>query len=231
MDVIFRWQDDLPDVSHTAVVVIDTLRATTTIATILANGAQAVLPVGGVEKAFALKEQDPRLVLGGERNNRPLPGFDAGNSPYDYPRAVVEGRRVVLTTTNGTQAVERTAHAPWVALGSLVNARAVAQAQQSAHDLGLIVCAGTEGQVSLEDVLAAGAIVLHWPQEACTDRALIARALFDKWRDHLYEGLKTAQHARAIIAQGLDADVEYAARLDLLPHAVVRNKEGWFVNQ
>lgn len=228
IDVIYRWQDDLPDLTQTAVIVIDTLRATTTIAAILANGARAVLPVGEVERAYRMKEQDPALILGGERDNRPLPGFDAGNSPYDYPPDVVRGRRVVLTTTNGTQAVERAQGAPWQGLGALVNARAAAAAQQHGSGQGLIVCAGTQGHVSLEDVLAAGAIAWHWPQEACSDRALIARALFDNWRGRIYEGVSQSGHARTLIDQGIGADVQFASRLDMYKTAVVRTAGGWF---
>jgi 2-phosphosulfolactate phosphatase len=219
----------MPELEDRAVIVIDTLRATTTISAILSHGAAGVLPVAGVREAYALKEQDPTLILGGERENNPLPGFDAGNSPYDYPSDLVQGRRVVLTTTNGTQAVKRVAAALWVGLGALVNARAAARAQQEAAERGLIVCAGTEGHIALEDVLAAGAVARHWDWETRTDRARIAEALFAQWQHDVYAGLAQAAHAQLLIRQGMECDVRFAAQLDLFSQAPVRGNQGWFM--
>ncbi len=229
VDVIFRWQDDLPPLDHKAVVVIDTLRATTTMATILEQGALAVLPIGDVDQGFALRSQYPNTLLGGERNNVPLPGFDGGNSPFDYPASVVQDHRVVLTTTNGTQAVERVASAPFVALGALVNAQACADWQMQAENQGLIVCAGTEGNLALEDVLAAGALVNYWPETARSDSAQLAYALFDQWRHNLVEGIRRASHAKTLIAQGLERDVEFAASLNIYSRVPIRQKDNWFI--
>lgn len=208
--------------------VIDTLRATTTMAAILSNGAAAVLPVASVPLAFALKHDHADFILGGERENQPLPGFDAGNSPYDYYPELVRGRRVVLTTTNGTQAVERVAEAAWVGLAALVNAYAAAQAQLRACEHGVIVCAGTQGQVALEDVLAAGAVVQHWPGPARTDRARLAETLFAYWREDVYGGLLQATHAQTLIRHGMEPDVRFAAQLDFFSQVPVRQEAGWF---
>ena len=198
-------------------------------ATILERGARAVLPVGDVDKAFRLRMSNAHTLLGGERNNRPLPGFDAGNSPFDYPESLVRGRLVVLTTTNGTQAVERVAGAPWVALGALVNAQACAQAQMAAFNQGLIVCAGTEGMLALEDVLAAGAIISYWPHDVRSDSAHLAYALYEQWHENLFEGICRASHARTLIRQGLEADVEFAASLNIYSRVPKRQADQWFV--
>lgn len=228
ISVAYRWQDVGGDLDGRAVLVIDTLRATTTMATILHNGADAVFPCGDLAEAYALKEGDPSLILGGERDNRPPPGFDGGNSPFDYPPDRVAGRRVVLTTTNGTQAVERVRTAPWVGCAALVNAEAAAARQRQTDRSGLVVCAGTQGHLSLEDVLAAGAIVAEWPQAAWTDSARMAFWVYDRFRHNLYAGLTQADHAHALMEGGYVRDLEYAAQLNALAVVPVRGPDGWF---
>ena len=141
---------------------------------------------------------------------------------------MVQNRLVVLSTTNGTQAVQRVERARWVALGSLVNARACAEAQRRASDQGLVVCAGTEGQLALEDVLAAGAIVSYWPQEFRTDSAHLACALYNRWQDDLIQGIRLASHAKTLIDQGLEQDVDFAASLNIYSRVPIRQSTGWF---
>ena len=117
IDVVFRYQE--AEVEHYgAVAVIDTLRATTTMTAILERGALAVRPVAGLEEAYALKERDPHLLLGGERDNRPPDGFDGGNSPYDWPESRVHGQRVVFSTTNGTAAIDKVRSIPRLVLAA-----------------------------------------------------------------------------------------------------------------
>ncbi len=218
----------MPPLENYAVVVVDTLRATTTMATILERGAQGVLPVADVDEAFSLRDKNPHVLLGGERHNRPLPGFDAGNSPFDYPESMVQDRLVVLSTTNGTQAVERVRDASWVALGALVNARACFEQQIRAADTGLVVCAGTEGQVALEDVLAAGSIVSYWPTDLRGDGAHLACAFYRRWQDDLVQGIRLASHAKTLINQGLEQDVDFAASLNIYSRVPVRQSTNWF---
>ena len=111
----------------TLAIVIDVLRASTTIVTALGNGASAIIPLATVEEARARQAQEPHLLLGGERNAHPLPGFDFGNSPLDYTPEKVQGREVILTTTNGTRALQgaHQAGASAIIVGALTNRQAV----------------------------------------------------------------------------------------------------------
>ena len=148
-------------------VVIDVLRASTTIITALANGAAGVLPVPTIDRARAVAEAagaGSGTLLGGERGGLRIDGFDLGNSPLEYSRDRVAGRRIVITTTNGTAAVDASLAAAEVLVGGMVNRSAVASHARSlarAHGTSRIhlVCAGTDGEVTEEDVLAAGAIL------------------------------------------------------------------------
>jgi len=149
------------------VVVIDVLRASTTIVTALAHGATGVRPVLTIEEARDLAaggSPGSDLLLGGERGGLRIDGFDLGNSPLEYAPARVAGRRIVITTTNGTAALDASREAAEVLIGAIVNRSAVA-ARARALALGHrvadihLVCAGTDGQVTEEDLLTAGAIL------------------------------------------------------------------------
>lgn len=216
------------------VVAIDTLRAATTAAAALAAGAAAVRPVTGVDEAFRLKERLPGAVLGGERGMRPVPGFDAGNSPADYPRSLVRGREVVLTTTNGTLALARARSATAVAFAALTTARLAAEwlAAQGA-DEALIAMSGTDGGFSHEDALTAGAIASLVPGAELDDLLLTACAAFAGRRRRLLEALRATPHGQRLITAGYEGDIELAARVGharLLPVRDRRDKGrlvGW----
>src|SRR5262245_17347636 len=142
-------------------VVVDVLRATTTIVHALAAGCSCVRPCAEVDEARRLAGSLPagKVLLGGERDGKPLPGFDLGNSPGEHTAARCRGRALVLTTTNGTRALLRAAGAQRVLLAAFVNYSAVCE--QLRHELRPvhIVCAGSAGEVALEDTLLAGALV------------------------------------------------------------------------
>lgn len=209
-------------------VVIDTLRATTTIAAIFLHGGQRVRPVEELEEAWKILADEPSVILGGERNNRRPQGFHAGNSPLDFPSDLVRGRSVVLTTTNGTQALARCRQAAWVVSGALVNASVVGQALWTApFSHVLIVCAGAHGADALEDVLAAGAIVTEWPQSCQTDSSRIAHTIFHHFQSNLYDGLLASRHGAELQAQGWDEDLRFAARLNACPVLPVLGTDGW----
>jgi 2-phosphosulfolactate phosphatase len=139
-------------------VVIDVIRATSTIATALAQGAEGVQPVAKVEDAFALKEQDPEAVLAGERGGQMVEGFDMGNSPEDFMRKRINNRRVILTTTNGTQALAACMGARAVVTASLLNLDAAAARLQELRPPWLVVCAGCNGFFGVDDAIVAGAL-------------------------------------------------------------------------
>lgn len=142
-------------------VIIDILRASSTMITALQNGATCVIPCGTTEEAFRLRDQSPQdlILLGGERGGVRIEGFDFGNSPAEYTTAAVKGRTVVFTTTNGTKAILKASSAATILIGAFLNRAAIVdrllQEQQHTH----LVCAGTDGVVTGEDVLFAGAVV------------------------------------------------------------------------
>lgn len=149
------------ELAGSTVVVIDLLRATTTICQALASGATEVMPFLEIEDAFAAAKAAPdreRIVLGGERRGVKIDGFDLGNSPAEYTREAVRGRRVFITTTNGTRALHHARLAARVVVGALVNLSAVVASVKDARQVD-ILCAGTDGAETNEDNLAAGAMV------------------------------------------------------------------------
>ena len=148
------------ELAGSAVIVIDLLRATTTITQALASGASEVVPFLEVSEAIAAAERVGRtnVVLGGERNGGRIPDFDLGNSPAEYTPEAVENRRVFMTTTNGTRALDHARLARRVVAGAIVNLSSVVASV--VHEPRVdILCAGTGGNVTQEDALAAGAMV------------------------------------------------------------------------
>lgn len=230
IDVVFRWEDVGDRAEDKAVLVIDTLRATTTMVGLFEKGADRVMACPTVEEAFAHRISLPSAILGGERQNQAPPGFDAGNSIFDYPETLVHGRSVVFTTTNGTRAIDAvTRTASWVGLACLRNRSVAGAAQQRLSDTALIVCAGTAGATSWEDTLTAGAIVDTWPRDAWTDGARLAWTSFHVHRERLLKGLMMSRHAQILQETGMGRDIEHAAALDATSIIPVRDAQGWFV--
>ena len=220
-------------------VVIDVLRASTTIVTALAHGAVGVRPVPTVDEARALAGgvgSGSGMLLGGERGGLRIDGFDLGNSPLEYAADRVTGRRIVITTTNGTAALAASTAASEVLIGAFVNRTAVAAlarslaAERGAVDIHL-VCAGTDGAVTEEDLLAAGAILdaaSRHPQAGDDTLDPPAHAALGTFREvaaaagrDLPHGIATA-FARSLggtnlIALGMEADLPAAAAIDSLP--------------
>jgi len=211
--------------SDKAVVVIDVLRATTTIAYALAAKAACVLPCLEIEDARRIKaEIGGEAILGGERGGVRIDGFDLGNSPADYTPAVVAGQTVIFTTTNGTRAMQRASAAHRILIASFVNLSAVAE-RLSQEDQIELLCAGTDGQVTREDVLLAGAVTDRLlttdPDTVINDEASLAAAAWrqlqsegDALRQALLEALCNSLGGRNLIELGLEADVELAAQID-----------------
>lgn len=226
------------DLRGSTVVVIDVLRATTTIAYALAAGAAGVIPCLEVEEARRVAEElraasraRDDVVLGGERHGTRIDGFDLGNSPAEYSAETVGGRTVVFTTTNGTAAMRHAQLARRILIGALVNAAALRQVLRDEPVVDLL-CAGTQQRVSREDVLLAGALVdqLEAPGHFLNDSARIAR---DAWRsvaamesdDKSRRTPSDEQLGRVLLESlggqnlrelGFEADIALAARQDQL---------------
>ena len=149
------------DVRGGIAVIIDVLRASTTITHALANGAKCVVPCGEVDEAHQIAQSRPAgsVLLGGEREGMLIDGFDLDNNPFAYPASVVQGKTIVFTTSNGTRALLRAARADRVLIGSFVNLQGVVDVLARDTRPVHLVCAGTKGKITVEDSLCAGAIV------------------------------------------------------------------------
>ena len=202
---------------HVAVV-IDVLRASTTIVKALANGASQVIPLDTVEAARNQQAQEPELLLCGERDAHPLPGFDLGNSPREYTKERVGGKGLVLTTTNGTralQAVEK-AGAGTIVVGAFTNRQAVIDFCASSHGPLLLACAGCQGRFSLEDALCAGAIIAGLGEGFyLTDAARACLTLYEHWGLEQLASLVTAsEHGQRLQRKGYGEDIMVAMAVD-----------------
>lgn len=205
-------------------IVLDVVRASTTIVTALAGGARAVVPVSSPEeaRAFARRGHARPVLVGGERGGAPPPGFDCGNSPAEYTPDRVRERTVVFTTTNGTRALLALAGARRIAVAGFVNAAAVVRWAAAEPGDVLLVCSGERGRFCLEDAVCAGLLVsrLASPDSASlTDAARAARVLWERYRTDLEAMLGDATWAQALVAQGRGADLPLCVALDI--HGVV----------
>jgi 2-phosphosulfolactate phosphatase len=223
--------------------VVDVLRATTVIVQALDAGCEAVIPCleVGEARSVAARLPDGAALLGGERQGLPIPGFDLGNSPDDYTPEVCGGKTLVLTTTNGTRAIHACDEAERIGIAALSNAEAAARwAVSTAGNPVHVVCAGTDGHVSVEDSLLAGELVERLSRgddEALgNDSALLARALFRETEraarlEHVWWStlIAAGRGGRRVHTLGLDADIEAAGRWNsvaLVP-TVRRAAEPW----
>lgn len=207
-----------------AAIVVDVIRATTSIATALAAGAERVIPVPTVEEAREEAARDGGALLCGERRGLPPDGFDLGNAPGEFERGTVAGRALVFTTTNGTAAIEaaRAAGVGSLRLGCFRNAGAVARRtaeDASAAGVGVaIVCAGRRGRVSMDDAWCAGHLVERLvptvAEAALTDGARAAQALSARLGSPTVAGLAGTAAGRALHAIGRGADLTVCAGLD-----------------
>lgn len=212
-------------------VVIDVLRATTTIVAALDAGARAVIPCLTIEDAQrcgqTLGEQS---LLCGERGGLPIDGFNLGNSPAEYSRDRVAGRDVVLTTTNGTKALLHARGAGEILVGAFANLSSVC-AHLAGRSRVEILCAGTDGQITREDTLVAGAMVgrlaageageLNDQAEVARDAWLEVASGDDALRPYrVWQALRASRGGRNLVALGMERDIELAAQIDtsrLLP--------------
>ena len=202
-------------------VVIDVVRATSCIVEAIANGARAVHPAVSVEEAAALRAtlngQGDRALLCGERGGIRIDGFDLGNSPAEFTAAAVGGRRLVMTTTNGTRAFAAARHADRVLAASFFNQSAVAEAVREDAAVA-IVCAGRQGRFSLDDAVCAGHIVRAVSDRAAgritlADGAVAVRDLAAVHRVSA-DMLAGTAAGQALMEVGLGGDLALCARAD-----------------
>ncbi len=230
LDVFFK-PGDFPDaagLTGQTAAVIDVLRATSSIVTALAAGCRRFLPVETLEEAATRKAELPDALLAGERQALPIPGFDLGNSPFEYTAAKVAGKTIIMTTTNGTVALRAARPAAAVYVAAYVNASAVAERLAADGRDAVLLCAGTRGRFSLEDMLCAGLIADRLAATAeLSDTAMAAAAAYRGFKADAAAHVARSSHGSYLLTCGFAADIEYCLTADRF--AVVPVYDGEFV--
>ncbi len=227
------------DLSQSVCVVFDILRATTSMITAFSNGAEAIIPVEQIGEALELRRQRPEVLLAGERDGvrirSNLTGgidFDLGNSPREFTADKVQGRTIVMSTTNGTRALRACAGAKGVLIGSFLNLRATANWLRDNKPLNLIlVCSGTFEQAAFEDILAAGAVCERlWPHYAggmVADSAELARRIYPLMQSNLLDAMKGSRNGRRLLSMpALRDDVWFSVQRETVSFTAQMGKDG-----
>lgn len=201
------------------VVVIDVLRATSAIASALHHGVAKIIPVASVEEARAYQKQG--YVAAAERDGQVVEGFDFGNSPYAFMNPDLKGKTVVLTTTNGTKAIQVASGKSQVVIGCLNNLDILCQWLIEQHKNTLVLASGWKDKVNLEDTICGGAIadILLESRKfrADEDSTVAAKFIYRSAREHLMSFLRASSHRRRLIKLNIQKDVKYCLTLNTVP--------------
>jgi 2-phosphosulfolactate phosphatase len=199
------------------VVIIDIFRSTSSICYGIENGADAIIPVSEVEECAAYREKGLHYLLAAERDGKVVDGFDFGNSPFSYTKEKVDGKTVVLTTTNGTHALHLSRSAKKTVIGSFLNLTAICNWLKTQNDNILLVCAGWKNNFNLEDTLFAGAVVdqLKDFEFKLDDAAIAANDLFQVGKNDINQYLKKTSHGERLKKLGIEKDIEFCLQVDL----------------
>ena len=204
------------------VVVIDVLRATSVMIHAMSQGASEIIPVATVEEAFQMAKAFPKgsIILGGERESKKIPGFDLGNSPKEYVAEKVKGKKLILTTTNGTRAFHLVSIGREILVGSFLNIGAITQRCLELDKDLLIFLSGNEGNFSLEDTICGGMLIELITREkkksiSLTDASYCAQILYQRFQNKLLEAFHLSDHGKGLIRQGFEDDLVYCAQIDI----------------
>jgi 2-phosphosulfolactate phosphatase len=208
--------------SDRVIVVIDILRATSTMVHAMSQGASEIIPVATVEEAFQMAKVFPRgsTLLGGERESEKIQGFDLGNSPKEYVGEKVKGKKLILTTTNGTKAFRLVSLGKKVLVGSFFNIGAVTKrCLELDRDL-LLFPSGDEGNYSLEDAVCGGMLIelitkVSRKPISLTDASQCAQIFYERFEENLLEAFHLSHHGKELINRGFEEDLAYCAQIDI----------------
>jgi len=205
----------LYDVENSIVVIIDIFRATSSICYGIENDAEAIIPVSEVEECEDYRSHGH--LLAAERNGEVVMGFDFGNSPFSYTKEKVAGKTVVLTTTNGTQALHQSRKAKKIVIGSFLNLTSLCNWLKTQDENILLVCAGWKNNFNLEDTLFAGAVADQlWETGLKPDDAAIAAYdLYQIGKSDISAYLKKTSHGERLKKLGIEKDIEFCLQIDL----------------
>ena len=203
---------DLYDIANSIVVIIDVFRATSTIATALYNGAEKVIPVASVEDCIALGNK-LQAITAGERDGKIIPGLQYGNSPAEYPRSFIEGKTLVLTTTNGTKLLHMALDngADEVITGSFPNLSAVCNHLLQKNKNVILGCSAWKDRFNLEDTLFAGAVISQLKEHFTIhcDSSLMAEDMYNLHKNDIQSFIQKTTHWHRLSSYGLEKDLFY----------------------
>lgn len=202
-------------------VVIDVLRASTSMITALAHGATSLIPVAevGAARNKAAQYNAGEVLLGGERNELPLPGFDLSNSPADYALGAVRGKRIIFTSSNGAQLFQLTQQAKQVIVAGFVNVSAICDYILGEQLDVTLLCAGKQRRIGLEDVICGGMIIDRVAQSEAakfdlTEAAVAARILYQHYAGRILNMLYERPHGQRLIEIGQENDLRLCGAID-----------------
>lgn len=201
---------------NSVVVVIDIFRATSSICYGIANGAEAIIPVSTVEQCLVYKDQG--FSLAAERDGCVVEGFEFGNSPFSYSEDKVKGKTIVLTTTNGTKALQQSIEASEIIIGSFLNLSAVCNwLQEQERDI-VLLCAGWKNHFCTEDTLFAGAVVekLNGGNFSLDDSAMAAEDLYKVAKNDLAGYLSKSSHGERMKRLNIEKDIAFCLQIDVI---------------
>lgn len=222
LDVFFSANSFLEDeLRNKTVVVIDVLRASSTIITALMNGAKGVIPVGDMAEASKISQNvdSENYLLCGEKDGVKIEGYNLGNSPLEYTPGVVKGKTLIFNTTNGTKAIKKSLGSANIHIASFLNlSRIVNTLRSEQHDI-ILVCAGWKGRLALEDLLLAGNIIYKLKDGNldgnARDGAKVAFGLYEKYKDQLPDIILQSNHAVRLKNLIGEEDIHYCCQTDI----------------
>ena len=205
---------NLYDSSDSIVVVIDVLRATSSICVAFQYGVKSIVPVASLEEAMTYRAKG--FLVGAERKGEMVEGFDLGNSPFSYMDGKVRDRDIALTTTNGTQAIQVARNAYQIAIGSFLNLDAICSWLQTQDRNIILLCSGWKNAFNFEDTLFAGAVVQKllpfYKLTNHSDSALAAMHLYDLAKDDLYGFLEKSSHRKRLEKLQIEDDITFCLK-------------------
>ncbi len=209
------------------IVTIDVLRATTTMTTALYHNDLSIIPVREIEKAVELKRDDPNSLLCGERNGEIIPGFDKGNSPFEYQD--ITSSNLIFSSTNGSQTIEKAKQGKTMYLAAIINAKTVANHLVKNHqdDEILFACSGKLGKSCIEDTICAGYLISMIQEQInpdLDDSSTIARDFYQLNQNNIFEKIANSEHGKYLADSGYVEDIKYCTQKDLLDIIAVYDK-------
>jgi 2-phosphosulfolactate phosphatase len=221
-------EDELRDKT---VVIIDVLRASSTIVTAFMNGAKAIIPVGDMGEASKIAQNvdSDNYLLCGEKDGEKIEGYDLGNSPLEYTKEIVENKTLIFNTTNGTKAIKKSLGSSKTYIASFLNVGSIVEELENQPNEVVLVCAGWKGRLAFEDMLLAGNIIHLLGDGNLTndsrDGAKVAFGLYDKYGDDISTVIHQSNHAMRLKDIIGTSDIDYCCQVDITD-MLPRLKEG-----